>query len=789
MLRNYLRTGIRALSKDKSFTLINISGLAVGFSCCIFIALWASRELSYDSHHQKASHVVRLVYDEFYNGENNPWAYSWSSWGPGIKENYPQVKEYVRIAGNPNHPAYLVEANDRVYREAHFFHADESIFDVFDFEFVEGSPSTALADPDAIVLSKATSTRLFGDVEAIGKLVRVNNEETYRVSAVVMDWPETSHFKIDYLASFQRFYRGNPQYHTEWIYTYLLLEDPKAADVLVAHFPAYTEKFVHNPDFGKVTLKLQRLKEIHLNSERQGELSANGNRLYVDILSAGAFFILAIICLNFFNLSSARSMGRLRELGIRKLLGARRAHVSYQFLTEAFLLTTSAFVIGIGILELLLPWLNNWFHTQVDINLFAHFSILVLILLICLFTTILAGFYPLYRSSSLTVSQAFKQASDMKSYKNPVRSLLVGVQFFIASGLLMLAFIVVQQVTFIKNKETGFLTDQVITVPISNTAVKEKYEVFRTALLGHRDIAAVTACSTLPAVDDVWVGTFNVSGRESPWIAAHLLVDEAFIASMGIDIIEGRPFSQEIGTDATNAFVINKAAQQSLEWDDAVGKSLNTWGDKTGPVIGVVENFNFETLHYPVRPLVFHISPRHFNYVLVKTSGGQVKKVLELIETEWNQIEPDWPLQYSFLDQDFERVYYKEENLSRLISTFTLFAVFFAAIGLWGVASLNVQLRIKEVGIRKVLGASLGQIIALLSKNLMRIILLACVLAGPLTYILAEWWLSSFANRTSVGLWSFVIITFGFLSMAGLIIVQKSLRIAKVNPVEILKNE
>lgn len=792
MFPNYMKVAIRNLKRDPVNSGINVIGLAMGLVCVILISLFVIHEMSYDRFHEKSDRIYRLAYDEHYQGNIFNWAYSWSDWADGVKAQFPEIEQVIRIAGNPSSFNDTVEKENETFREAGLLYADAEFFQIFDYKFLMGDPETALLNPNSVVLSEEAATKYFGTSNPIGQELLLNSEEILEVTGVVETANLNSHINFNILLSFNLLYSENPDYSSEWIYTYILLTE--SADVLNLEDRLIEREswFTPHPDFGDVTPVLQSITDIHLHSKRRGELGTNGDVLYVYTFSMIAILILVITCLNYINLSSAGSFKRFREIGMRKTLGAKKKQLVQQFLGESILIVFIAMIAAILLAEPLSKLFNSYLNTDINTGYLFSLEFLLIAAGLTILTGLLAGLYPSIYLSSLNPISTLKTGGNSVHKKRWFRDGGVVLQFMISTVLLISAFVITKQVNHMKNTDTGFTREQIITIPISGTLVAENLDLFKNNLLENSSILVVTASSTKPAVQDIWVGTFQPEGfpdNQRNWIAPHLLVEHDFLETYDIEIIEGRGFSKDYPSDIDEAFILNETAVRNLGWEDPIGKSIQTWGDKNGQVIGVVRDFHFENLRQPIQPLVLHISERHYGHASIKINTASLSETLEFIEEEWNNTVSNLPFQYTFLDNEFEQIYQAEVRMGRLTFLFTSLALFFASLGLLGLTAFTIKSKTKEIGIRKVLGATVPGIMFMVSKDFTKLVCIAIVFAIPVSWYLLEAWLSEYAIRIELEWEVFAVSSFITVLIASLTVTGQSIKSALMNPVKSLRSE
>ncbi|MFB3133916.1 MAG: ABC transporter permease [Rhodothermales bacterium] len=802
MLKNYFKISLRNLKKQKGYSFINITGLAVGMACCLLIALFVRDELSYDRYHDHADRVFRIS-RAWYDEAGQPtlqFAMISPAIGPTLEEEMPEVRHAVRLGQFGS----LVSYEDQHFREPRFFFAEAALFELFTIPFVQGDASTALTEPYTVVLTEAMAEKYFGADDPIGKVLRLNDTFDLRVTGVVENAPTNTHFHYDFLASFatltaQPWAAG---WATTWgsnnsFPTYVLLEEGADPAALEAKFPAFLDRHyvLHHGASSKIFL--QPVSEIHLHSHLDAELEPNGNVTYVYLFTAIALFILLIACFNFMNLATARATKRAREVGLRKVLGAERKQLVGQFLGESTLLTLVALVFAAMLAELFLPAFNTL--AGKELQLFGNDVPFVLLGLagIALFTGLVAGCYPAFFLSAFQPAVVLKNATG-GAWRSRVRTALVVTQFAISIVLIVGVGIIVKQLNYVQTKSLGFDEDQIVIVRTTR-AMRQDFEAFRTRLLEHPGVLAVTASEAVPSGqlrNSINVQA-DVGGQIKPFDSLPLLaVDHDFTKTYGMDIVAGRAFSKDIASDSTQAFVLNESAVRRLGWasaEEAVGKFFmlesENLRDRRGQVIGVVKDFHFESLHERVTPLVMYIRPALYWRAAIKIAAADMPETLGFLEARWQEYVPEAPLSYSFIDQRFAQLYQAEERFGKVVSYFAALAIMIACLGLFGLASFAAEQRTKEVGVRKVLGASVGGIVLLLSKDFTRVVLIAFLVACPLAYLAMNQWLDTFAYRIGISWWIFLGAGLATLAIALATVSYQAIRVALADPVKALRYE
>ncbi|SDF01616.1 putative ABC transport system permease protein [Dyadobacter soli] len=793
MLKNYFKIAFRNLWKHKVFSLINIMGLTVGMSACLLISLYVNFELTYDAFHAKSDRIYRVVTDVITPSETihagvTSWAY-----GPTIKQDFPEVEAYARI----NSGSFLVRKGDIKFQEQATVFADSSFFRVFDFKLIQGNPLTALKEPLSIVFTEKAAQKYFGDSDPVGQTVLLTGESIpAKVTGIMQDIPENSQIKGDMFVSMTtmttRFNRGiDDEWGNFGATTYLLLKPGADRKALEKKFPAYLERRAGKlMREAKMSYKLflEPLRDVHLHSER--DVAEKGSMSNVYVFSVVAAFILLIACINFVNLTTARSAERAKEVGIRKVVGAAKGLLARQFVSESILLCLIAFVFSITLSAVLVPLFNNLAGKVIVSNIFADPSFLMYMLVAAIMIGILAGIYPALVLSSFEPVTVLKGRFTTSFKGILLRKGLVTVQFAISIALIIATMIVYIQMNYMRNRDLGFSKDQMLVV---NTEGDSSREAFKESLRGLTGVKQTTLSSSVPGGPNrgAYSEIENKSGELQVANLDLYFVDFDYIPQFGLKMAAGRPFSREFGTDSTQAMVINEAAVKLFGYakaEDAIGRRFKQWG-REGKIVGVIKDFHFRSLQETIKPLTMRIEPDGTELVSVKIEGNRLKETVAAVEGKWKEMVPGRPFSYYFMDEFFDRQYRAEERFEKLFFNFAILAIFISCLGLLGLASYSTMQRTKEIGVRKVMGASVASIVGLLSRDFLKLVLIAFVVAAPVAYFGMDRWLENFAYRTGIYWWVFVIAAVSSTVIAFATVSFQSIRAALMNPVKSLRSE
>jgi putative ABC transport system permease protein len=810
MFKNHLKTAWRNLMKYKFISFINLFGLTIGLTCCLLILTYILNELSYDRYNKDADQVYRVT-RTFYNG-NGEQTLKLSTVAPPfgyyMPTDFPEIQKMTRLL---NIGATPFRYKDKLINQPDVYFADENLFDLFTVKILKGNPKTALADPFSVMMTEETAKKYFGNEDPINKVLRASNQYDVKVTGVYKAFPSNAHLHPDILVSFNTLkdsaVYGAENLRTNWgnnsFFTYIKLPENYDIKNMEAGFPAFLDKHMAGQYNGVKpskanSLGLQKLTDIHLYSHTDYEAEPNGDITRVYIFSAIALFILLIACINYMNLSTARSALRAKEIGIRKVAGARKKELVFQFLSESVIITWTAILFAFALLVALLPWLNRLSAQDLSINILMKWQVLVPLFLAPFIVGGISGLYPALFMSSFqpveTLKGLFKAGGSSISF----RKVLVVAQFAISIILIIATIVVFQQLRYIQNAPLGYDKEHIITLPYYGQ-LNNQYESFRNTLMRNSNIKDVGLSSRIPTgrlLDDMGA---SAPGSDSmvPVKAEirYVATNYDFIPTYGISMVAGRNFSRDYGTDTSN-FVINESAVKVIGWkspEQAVGKDFK-YGFITGHIIGVMKDFHFESLHQEIKPIIF-IMPASagnnsfYNNISIKISGQNISSSLTTINDAWQRYLPDLPYQYTFLDEKFSKLYEAEQRQGTIFTVFACIAIFIACLGLFGLSAFAISQRVKEIGVRKVLGANVTSIVTLISKDFLKLVLIAALIAFPVAWYAMHQWLQAFAYRVGIHWWVFVITAVAALVIALLTISFQAIKAAVANPVKSLRTE
>lgn len=795
MLKNYFKVALRTLRRHPGYTAINVTGLAVGMACCLLILLFVRDELSYDRFHANADRIYRIVSDwgDFSVPATNP---------PVINRLGPDFPEIEMALLRPFDAQ--VAYGDRQFQEDRIYFATPEAFDVFTIPVLQGQPETALSEPFKVMLTEATAQKYFGEANPVGQTLRIDNQFEVEVTGIVGTMPENAHFHYDFLASWATIdvlfdFQNSTSWGNNSFYTYLLLPEGYAPETLEAQLPGFIERHAGD-NWNGSELSLQAMTDIHLHSHHNMELEPNSNIAYVYIFSIIAAFILLVACINFMNLATARSARRAREVGVRKVVGAQRRQLIQQFLAESILLAGFALVLALVLLGAALPAFRALSGKAMALDVLSDGFTIVAFLGITLLVGIVAGSYPAFVLSSFRPAAVLKGTVQGRRRGALLRKGLVVFQFATSVCLIVGTLVVYTQLSYLREANLGFDKEQVVVVPMQDETALASYPAFKEALLQQADVLAVSVASERLPSELLNGSGFTIEGadEEQGWGTRNVAVGHDFFEALGAEMAAGRSFSIDFPTDSA-AFVMNETAFRLMNQElaepfaapeEAIGREIRLgFQGRTGPLVGVVKDFNMSSLHEAIEPIMFFMHPGWYNNYVVRMQPGNFATTLEEVGATWQQFYTDWPFEYQFADQGFDAQYRAEERLGQIFTVFAVLAIFIACLGLFGLASFTAQQRTKEIGVRKVFGASVGSIIVLLSTDFAKLVGMAFVLAVPVAYLAMNRWLQDFAYRIEISWPIFLVAGLTALGVALLTVSYQSIRSALVNPVKSLRYE
>ena len=797
MFSHYLTIAIRNLVKYKSYALNNILGLTIGFACAISILLYVQNESSYDRYHENADRIYRIV--EGSDVKTQPLL------GPALKVEFPEVERFLRIQGTAG--IWLMAYEDKVFYETDVAWADGTLFDLFSFPLLRGNPDTALNDPFSVVITRSTARKMFGDKDPMGKVIVADNGfADLRVTGVMEDIPDNSHFKMDYFVSLSTSpYVGNPRALERWsvryFYTYLLLTEGYPVALLEDKLPAFVDKHMGSyleSTGGSFEPYLQRLNDIHLHSHLENELGVNGDSTYVAILLVVAGFVLVLTCVNFTNLSTARAMVRVREVGFRKVAGAQRWELIQQSMGETMLQALCASTMAVVIVWLVLPTFNDLSGKQLSLSLSDNPAYFIAWFGLTALVGLVAGLYPAVFVSAIKPTGLLIENQPVHRRQDYLRKGLVMVQCTISVALIVGTLVLYQQLGFLRNVKLGFEKEQVMVIPSGIREIEESFPVLKQALLQHPGVLNVTDASSMPGVAgsrgfirSMTAEVFEGAGNHRIDLG-YIETGSDFVETLGIELIAGRSFYAGERSDSdVFKVILNETAAGALGWatlEEAIGKQVYLNNEYKNEVVGVMKDFHMKSLHQPIQPMALLHYPYGTTFFAAKLNPDGLENTLNNIRETWTSILPTFPLRYTFISDDFDRLYQADRHFGQVCGLFTSIAAFIAIQGLIGLASFSVGQRLKEISVRKVLGASLSQILVLLSREFVVLIVIANAAGWLLAYYGLSFWLQQFAYRIDLRVEPFVMV--GVLSLAVVMAVlgYRVIRTATSNLADVLRS-
>jgi putative ABC transport system permease protein len=816
MFKNYVTIALRNLMKHKGFSFINIFGLSIGLTCCMLISLYIYHEYSYDIYHKNGERLYQLGAIAGKGGEAEHRAHVPAALPVLLEQEMPEIEEsarLLRLFGDDKTLLQYQEAggNLRAFYETQGYIADASFFELLSYNFIEGNPTTALQNPNTVVVSEEIARKLFGEESALNKVIKVssstNGDHDFTITGVFRQKVAPSHIDGRFFLSVRG---GNMEgfvlnsttlLNNNMFHTYLLLQEGTDARALEQKFPAFVERHMGEELKNRGDerqLFLTNIADLHLSDHIKNNVTPAGSLTYLRILASIAILTLLIACINFMNLSTSRSSKRSREVGVRKVLGAERSTLIWQFLGESIILALVAFVFALAFVLLLLPVFEQVSGREITLSWQQHGGLLLAFVALAVFTGLLAGSYPAFYLSSFKPVRVLKGRFSNSLSVTSLRKGLVVFQFVISVVLIIASVIIANQMSYLRSKDLGFIKEQQIVVPLRSENAKSSYLSLKNQLSNQPSIRSVGASVSYPGIfhPTDWLMYKEGSNMQRAKSVYMNFVDDSFLQTLGIEGVAGRLFSPRFPADTNSQIIINQKAIAELGFasaEEAVGSWVAfDWEGQQHrfPIIGVVNDFHFKDLHNAIEPFGFLLAqPTDYNYLIVHVNRSNVGGTLSVLEQNWNKLNPDEPFEYSFLDQDFQKNYEAESRLTSMIGYFTLIAILISCLGLFGLATFSAEQRIKEIGIRKVLGASVPSLVTLLSLDFLKLVIVAIILASPIAWYIMSEWLQTFAYRVGIS-WQVFALTFVVAVFIALFTVGfQAIKAALVNPVNNLRTE
>jgi len=778
MVRNYLKIAFRNIISHKLYSLINILGLATGLACFILIWLWVQNEISFDRFYKNADQIYRVIFEYEQEGKSlNHWRTP-PPLSKALRESYPEIVNSTRFHSQER--ILVTRDNSKFWQTAGF--TDGNTFDIFDFTFVKGDPETAFKNPYSVVITEQMVQKYFINENPINKTITIENQVDFTVTGVIEDLPENSYLKFDFVTQFDHLEEitgfGNIENWSDFGYnTFLLLPD----NIQIKDFNTKIGNFLKtiSPDFDYI-LEIQPLTHIHLYG-----LNGKGIITSIYILSSIAIFVLIIACINFMNLATARSLKRSKEVGMRKVLGAYKINLIQQFYGESILISLIALFFAVLFVELFLPIFNELAGKSLSFNVFTNLTLLPVLIIVALFTGFVAGSYPALFLSSFKPMSVLK--NDIKLNSSGLRKALVVIQFALSIILIISTLVVSDQLKFLNRQKLGFDKENVVYIPL-NSSIMEQLDPLKNELLKNPDILKVSAMSNKTGISRMWATTVSKweGNTDQKKVSVNLIyTDYDFPETFNIQMEKGRFYSKDFFNDQANV-VLNESAVKAMGLQEPIGKTI---GEEKGIIIGVIKDFNFSSLHSPIEPLALVIDPQWYSQVAVKITPENIPATIRYLQEITGKFAPEMPFEYQFLDDDINNLYHSERQIGRIFNYFSFLAIVISCLGLFGLASFTAEQRTKEIGIRKILGASVSNIIILQSLDFIKWVILANVVAFPFAYFVMHEWLQNFAYKTKIGFEVFILSGLFALIIAMMTVGYHAVKTANSNPVDALKYE
>ncbi len=791
MIKNYLTIALRNILRHKGYAVINISGLAIGIACCMVIFLFVRSELNYDRFHKNGERIFRVLRHASGDGADRKIGVTSAPFATALLTDFPNdVEDAVRVMPNDG----LVTFGEKSFRERRFYFADKNFFDFFSYPLLVGQLAEVLSEPTDVVVSKTMAEKYFGDENPIGKILAYEKRYEFRVTGIFEPPSGNTHLNFDFVAALAAF-QSRPWFSKWWannLFTYVRLRPGMRQAAVESQFPQFMDKYFggHFSKTGLIrSLLLEPLPDIYLNHATTFDLISHGDPQTILLFTAIAALVLIIACINYTNLATAKSAGRAREVGLRKVLGAYRQNLVVQFVGESIMLALLATALAVALVEVGLHYFNQWFQLRLS---FVHSATSWAALLGgALLVGVLGGGYPAFFLSAFQPAQVLKSKFKAGSHNAFLRQTLVVVQFTVSIVLIICTLVIARQMNYVRVKKLGFDKEQVVLLDINNSEFYQNRERFKEELLRNADIVSVSAMSGEPGGFHDQFG-FDIASKPGNWWRMRtVFTDYNYCQTLGLKIVAGRDFSKEYGTDA-EALLLNESAVIYLGWtsDEAIGQEMviPLFDSTRRRVVGVVEDFHFTSLKSEIEPMAISIAADH-RVIAAKIRTTDLRHTLDMIEDAFSKAAPGYPFEYRFLDESFDNLYRAEQKQQQIFTIFAALAIFIACLGLYALAAFSAEQRTKEIGIRKVLGSTILGIVTLLSKDFIRLVALASVIAIPAGYFAMSRWLQEFAYRTQIGAEVFVVACIAGMVISLVTVSQQAIKAARANPIDSLRYE
>ena len=790
MFRNYFITAIRNLLRNPVYALINIFGLSIGITCSLLILIFIKNEISYDKFHENKDDLYRMVFEMVNQDGRIISPQMTAPPAPAMIEEFREVEAATRITGYRN--GYFTYQN-KSYKSDGVIYADSLFFEMFSFQLISGDPETILKEPFTLVINEETAKNIFGKENPIGKVLRWNNKDDLLITGVVKSPPENSHLQFTSLISFSSLYEDKRLY-MDWnggmqYYHYIELLPGISKEIIESRLPDFMNRHINYIFEGSgysINASLQPVLDIHLKSGYVGEIGMTGSMSNIYIYSAIALFILLIACINFMNLTTAKSTRRAREIGLRKILGAERESLIGQFLGESVIMSLLGLIIALILIEILLPEFNNMVNRELDLYQVRNLDLIIGIPLFVIIIGVLAGSYPAFIMSAFTPVNVLKGTISGQKGSSGFRNVLVLVQFAISLVLIICTLVIYAQLGYIKSKDVGYQKENILVLRFTSENFRDKYMILKEGLKNIPGVINSSATSEIPGTGFTSNG-YRPEGYDR-WLMFNAVdVDFDYIQTMGLQVLQGRGFSAEYPTDR-NAYLINETLARELNWKNPTGMTIEREGVHT--IIGMVRDFHFASLHQEIGPLIFTMKPyMGYDFLLVRFKTENLNSLINSIRKVWEQIDPNEPFEYFFLDNVFDEMYRSEQKLSSMLLYIAILAIIIACMGLFGLALYSTEQRTKEIGVRKVFGSTVSKVVFLLTGKFTRWVLLANLLAWPVAYIIIRKYMQMYAYKIDLPVWIFFVTALGTYLIALITISFQSVKAGTTNPAKTLRYE